>query len=71
MEKAADDWQRAQKIERYIEAVRAAMEEQPFDIEQKEKIEEWISWAKEKADWLNPIKDKVDPILGKRDQHNE
>jgi len=66
LEKAAQEWQRAQNIDRYIEAVRAAMEEQPLDIEQKEKLEEWIKWAKGKVEWLNPLTSKNDPILGEK-----
>jgi len=71
LETAADEWQRAQNIERYIEAVKADMEKQPLDNEKGEQLEEWIQWAKGKVDWLNPLKNKVDLILGKRDQHNE
>ena len=37
-----------------------------LDNEQREQLEEWIRWAKEKVDWLNPLTSKIDPILGKR-----
>lgn len=66
LEKAAQEWQRAQMIDAYIEAVKAAMEKQALDAEQKEQLEQWIRWAKGKVDWLNPLTGKSDPVLGKR-----
>lgn len=33
---------------------------------QLKQILEWIDWAKGKAEWLNPLIAKRDPILGKR-----
>ena len=58
LEKAAQEWNRAQEIERYIEAVKATMEKQTLDIKQREELEEWIRWAKGKVEWLNPLKVK-------------
>ena len=59
----AVDYEMAYKIRRYIAAI-----ETPGESD--EKILDWINWAKSKADWLDPIVDKEDAILGKR-EHNE
>ena len=55
----ADDYEMACKVRRYIAAVEASGEPD-------EKTLDWIEWAKSKADWLDPLVDKEDVILGKR-----
>ena len=40
----------------------AAVESKP-DLSDEER--EWIVWAREKADWIDPMIRKEDPILGK------
>lgn len=66
LEKDADDWRRAQRIRAYTEAVEANQERLQSDPEQREKLKNWVRWAKEKADWLDPLTAKNDPVFGAR-----
>ena len=45
-----------------IRAYAAAVESKP-DLSEEEK--EWVLWAREKADWIDPMIKKEDAILGK------
>ena len=45
-----------------IRAYAAAVESKP-DLSEEEK--EWVVWAREKADWIDPMVKKEDAILGK------
>ena len=44
-----------------IRAYVAAVESKP-DLSEEEK--EWVVWAREKADWIDPMIRKEDDILG-------
>lgn len=66
LEQAADAWARSQKIERYMEAVSRMLEQENIEGKKRAGIEDWIAWAQQKADWLNPLKQCTDPILGSR-----
>lgn len=66
LEEAADEWARSQKIERYIEAVSQMLEESNIQGKSRIDIENWIAWAQMKADWLNPLNQWTDPVLGSR-----
>lgn len=55
---AAEDYEIACKIRRYIQAYEAA--------HAGEDISEWLEWANAKADWYDPILSKEDDLLGKR-----
>jgi hypothetical protein len=59
----ASDYEIACKIRRYVAAIEASGEPD-------EKVLDWINWATSKADWLDPVIDKEDAILGKR-KHDE
>ncbi|KGX85887.1 hypothetical protein [Pontibacillus litoralis] len=59
----AIDWEKADRIRRFAYAVE-------FDIakgDQNENLIEWLKWAKAKADWIDPLVDKSDEILGEKD----
>ncbi len=56
----AEDYNIACQIRQYISAV-----EQEGNIDSKK--EEWIEWAKKKADWYDPIIALSDEYLGKRE----
>lgn len=61
----AENYKLAIKIEEYINA----LEEQVINItdyDKRGKICSYIKWAREKIDWLNPIKQKNDELLGKK-----
>lgn len=59
LENEAEDFDMACKIRAYIAAVEAQMN-------MDEKTQEWIRWAKDKADWYDPTIAKDDERLGRR-----
>lgn len=65
LENEAMDWHRACIIRQYIAAIETAMQNDS-DNERLNKLPEWISWAKDKADWFDPIISKEDLVLGRR-----
>lgn len=56
---AAEDYEIACKIRRYIQAYEA--------VHAGQEISEWLEWANAKADWYDPILSKEDDLLGKRE----
>lgn len=64
LEKYALQWDKSQQIRRFVDSVELRLGEIE-DGEQREKLASWIQWAREKADWLDPLRDKEDEILGK------
>lgn len=57
------DWNKARIIRDFI----AAVETNLSKIDQKpSELLDWINWAKEKADWLDPLTAKKDAALGAR-----
>lgn len=65
LEKNALDWRNARAIEQYVTELekRVSLES---DAEKKEKLLDYIAWAKGKVDWLDPFVAREDPLLGKR-----
>jgi hypothetical protein len=62
LEEAAMNWHKAQIIRSFIAEVETNLEES----NESRKIVEWVKWAKEKAEWLDPLVAKNDSILGVR-----
>lgn len=60
LENEAEDYALACKIRAYVSAVEA---KKNFD----ENTQEWVEWAKQKADWYDPLIAKEDELLGRRD----
>ncbi len=65
LEKRAADWQRAQVLRGYIDALAASL---PSDSAETAVADQraYIAWAREKIDWLNPLVAKTDELLGCR-----
>lgn len=63
----ANDYNQAISIIKYIEALEKALEFSTDEAQKKEMVK-YIAWARNKADWINPIIAYDDPILGKK--HN-
>lgn len=60
LEAESANWERACSLRRYIEAV----EHQALANDGlTEELVEWATWARAKADWLDPLIDVCDPIL--------
>lgn len=63
LENEAEDYEKACKLRAYIAAVES-------DSTLSAEKEEWIAWAKAKADWLDPLVSAADPFFGRR-QHDK
>ena len=62
LENAALDYEKALRIRQYISAV-----ESSYGIEDIEpKTLEWLNWARDKADWFDPVVVREDKYFGKR-----
>ena len=62
---SADDYHKAMKVYEYI----SAMERELVNIgdaQTRNQLTNYIFWAKQKADWLNPLLCREDELLGKR-----
>lgn len=64
MSKLADRYDKAQKIRRYIDAVEQTANNRST---LKEEVKEWISWARQKADWFDPTIQQPDELLTQED----
>ena len=67
LEQAASDWNKAEQIRRFAEHLERIINEIP-DEEKKEKLFKWLKWARDKADWLDPLMAREDELLG-RNKH--
>ncbi|ADL50594.1 hypothetical protein [Clostridium cellulovorans] len=63
LEQAALDWNKAEKIRRFINCMEKSLDKVNDEIE-KAKIEKWIDWSRNKADWIDPLIAKKDDLLG-------
>jgi hypothetical protein len=64
LEQVVSDWDKALKIKIFIDSMEKAVGE-VTDIVKKGKIMKWIAWARNKADWLDPLVAKQDDLLCK------
>lgn len=64
LEQVILDWDKAQKIKLFADSMERELE-QVNDKEKKQKIAKWIEWARNKADWLDPLVSNYDDLLGK------
>ena len=53
-------YDKAQQLRKYITVI----EQQNKDSAMKDHVVELVHWAKKKADWVDPLIEHVDPILG-------
>ena len=59
LENEAEDYAMACKIRAYVSEVES-------QVNSDKKTQEWSKWAKEKADWYDPIISKEDELFGLR-----
>ena len=64
LELAASDWEKAERIRKFADAVELRIEDVE-DGEVKEELFKWLQWARNKADWIDPLIAKEDELLGK------
>ena len=59
LEEQAISWDKSQQLHSYITAVESIVQQKQLSESQIEKFNEWIIWAKEHADKLNPLKNSL------------
>ena len=64
LEQYAANWDKADKIRRFADSIELKLAEIESEDE-KEKLVSWLKWAREKVDWLDPLVEKDDEVLGR------
>ncbi len=64
LEQVASDWHKAEQIRRFADLLEGKINKET-DEEKREKIVRWLKWARDKADWLDPLTAREDELLGK------
>ena len=64
LEQAASDRDKSEKIRRFTESMELKITKVQNEDEKK-KLLKWIKWARDKADWLDPLTSIEDGLLGK------
>ena len=64
LEQAASDWAKAQRIRGFADNLEAKINNVSDQVK-KEKLLRWLKWSRDKADWLDPLTEKEDELLGK------
>lgn len=64
LELAASDWEKAERIRKFADAVELRIAD-VVEGEVKEELLKWLQWARNKADWIDPLIAKEDELLGK------
>jgi hypothetical protein len=64
LQQAASDWDMAQKVRAFTDCMEIKIGE-VTDANKRSKLEKWLKWARDKADWIDPLMDKEDEVLGK------
>ena len=64
LEQSSSDWHKAEQIRRFADCLEAKINEAASE-DKKEKLLRWLKWARDKADWLDPLTVKEDKLLGK------
>jgi len=56
LENQADMWAKSIQLREYIDAVEIANSNKPLSEESREQLVKWLSWAREHADRIDPLK---------------
>lgn len=66
--KQSKRWYKAQVLRAFI----CEVEKRANDIDNNmsEELKLWISWARDKVDWYDPLTDKEDPLLSAYEKHS-
>jgi hypothetical protein len=63
LEEDVNNWRRAEEIRAYVAAVETRTKREGGDIGYDTELCEWIAWARQKADWIDPLTDVKCPLL--------
>jgi hypothetical protein len=56
LEKQAEQWKKSDLIRGFIQAIEREAKDLNADDETRKKIDDWLSWARKKADQIDPVK---------------
>lgn len=62
LEEAARNWKRAQDLRAYIAAVETKAAREQGSVAVESDLGQWIAWARQKADWIDPIMNVEHPL---------
>lgn len=65
LNQAVVDWDKARKIREFTDDIELKVQG-ISDISKRKKLLNWVKWARDKADWIDPLVDKEDELPGKR-----
>lgn len=65
LSQAVSDWDKARKIREFVDDMELKIQE-ISDMSKKEQLLNWAKWARDKADWIDPLVEKDDDLLGKK-----
>jgi len=63
LEEETRNWKRAEDIRAYVAAVETNAAREDGEIASQSALGEWIAWARQKADWIDPILNPECPAL--------
>ena len=61
LEQKSSDWSKAEQIRRFADCLEGKINE-VTNKEKQEKLLRWLKWARDKADWLDPLTAKEDQL---------
>jgi hypothetical protein len=62
LEEEARNWKRAEDLRAYIAAVEVKAAREQGSVALESELGQWIAWARQKADWIDPIIDAERPV---------
>ena len=71
LEEETRNWRRAEEIRDYVATVEAKSIGENDAIDPAGELGQWIKWARDKADWLDPLVEAKCPILDADEGENE
>lgn len=60
---AVSDWDKARKIREFADDLEIKIHKFK-DEEQKQRLMKWLEWSRDKADWIDPLVEKENELLG-------
>lgn len=67
LDREVNGWQRAQRIREYVAAVRRVWQDSPGTAEEEEKRAQWVEWALQQADRVDPLRESPSSVLDEPD----
>ncbi len=65
---SAEDWKKSVWIREFVDAVEEKWRSDDFHFEPEGEHEEWLTWARQQADRLDPLKESPQSIIDEEEQ---